>query len=119
MSAGYNNAVLLGRLCAPPEQLKTKAGNLFIKATIATSVYRKTADGTNEEHTSFLPATMFGKTAEIFLKYVQKGDMVMLAGRLDSVEWEGDDGKKRLSLSFIVEQINLLPSGRAKGSDGV
>jgi single-strand DNA-binding protein len=114
MSAGYNNVVLLGRLVAPPDQLKTKAGKLFIKATIAASVYRKAADGTGEEHTSFLPATMFGKTAELFLKYVQKGDMVHLVGRLDSTEWQGDDGKKRLSLSFNVEQINFLPNARAK-----
>jgi single-strand DNA-binding protein len=119
MSAGYNNAILLGRLVASPEQLKTKAGKLFIKATIAASVFRKAADGTGEEHTSFLPATMFGKTAELFLKYVQKGDMVHLVGRLDSTEWQGDDGKKRLSLSFIGEQINLLPNPRAKVGSGV
>jgi single-strand DNA-binding protein len=116
MSAGYNSAIVLGRLVAVPEQLKTKAGKFFIKATIAASVFRKAADGTGKEHTSFLLATMFGKTAELFLKYVQKGDMVHLVGRLDSTEWQGDDGKKRLSLSFVVEQINLLPNPQAKAA---
>jgi single-strand DNA-binding protein len=112
MSAGFNQVTILGRLCAPPEELKTKNGKLFIKATIAVSVHRKTAEGTGEEHTSFVPATMFGKTAEIFLKYVQKGDMVHLAGRLDSNEWKTDEGAKRLSLSFVVEQMSLLPNER-------
>ena len=109
---GFNQATLLGRLVSLPEQLKTKAGKLFIKATIAVSVQRKTPEGISEEHTSFVPATMFGKTAEIFLKYVEKGDMVHLAGRLDSNEWKTDEGARRLSLSFVVEQMNLLPNER-------
>jgi single-strand DNA-binding protein len=107
---------LLGRLCAPPEELKTKNGKWFIKATIAVSIHRKTTEGIGEEHTSFLPATMFGKTAELFLKYVQKGDIVHLAGRLDSNEWKTDSGEKRLSLSFVVDQLNFLPNELAKAS---
>jgi single-strand DNA-binding protein len=113
MSAGFNQATLLGRLVAPPEELYTKAGKVFIKATIAVSVHRKN-EGIGEEHTSYIPATAFGKTAELFLKYIQKGDMVHLAGRLDSNEWKTDDGNRRLSLSFVVEQLNLLPNSRAK-----
>jgi len=116
MSAGYNQATLLGRLCAAPEELKTKNGKLFIKATIAVSVHRKNPDGIGEEHTSFVPTTIFGKTAELFLKYVKKGDMVHLAGRLDSNEWKTDDGNKRLSLSFVVEQLNFLPNERSKAA---
>jgi single-strand DNA-binding protein len=113
MSAGFNQVIVLGRLAAEPEELKTKSGKLFIKATIAVSVYRKNAEGVSEEHTSFLPVTIFGKIAETFLSYVCPGDMVHLAGRLDSNEWKADDGKKRLSLSFTVEQLNLLPNNRA------
>jgi single-strand DNA-binding protein len=112
VSAGYNQTVLLGRLCSPPEKLKTKGGKLFIKAVIAVSVHRKSADGIGEEHTSFIPATMFGKTAELFRKYVAKGDMVHLAGHLDASEWKTQDGSKRLNLSFVVDQLNLLPNER-------
>ena len=114
MSAGFNQAILLGRLCSLPEQLTTKAGKVFIKATIAVSVHRKNSDGIGEEHTSFVPVTMFGKTAELFIKYIQKGDMVHLVGRLDSNEWKTQEGKARLSLSFVVEQLNFLPNERAK-----
>ena len=117
MSTGFNQAIVLGRLTAEPEELKTKNGKLFIKATIAVSIYRKNAEGVSEEHTSFLPTTIFGKTAELFLNYVHKGDLVHLVGRLDSNEWKADDGKKRLSLSFVVEQLNLLPNNRAKPAE--
>src|SRR5258707_8667691 len=114
--SGFNQATLLGRLCAPPEELQTRKRTLFIKATIAVSIHRKNAEGSGEEHTSFIPVMMFGKTAELFLKYVNKGDMVHLAGRLDSNEWEGNDGTKRLSLSLVVEQINFLPNERSKAA---
>lgn len=112
MSAGFNQVILLGRLTAEPEQLKTKAGKMYIKATISTSVHRKNADGINEEYTSFIPVTIFGKTAELFSKYVAKGDMVHLVGRLESNEWKREDGKKGVSLSFLVEGLNLLPNNR-------
>jgi single-strand DNA-binding protein len=111
---GFNQALLLGRLTSPPEELKTKNGKLFIKATIAVTVAQKSADGVSEERTSCVPATIFGRQAEVFLQYVQKGDMVHLAGRLDSNEWKTDSGEKRLSLSFVVEQLTLLPNDRAK-----
>jgi single-strand DNA-binding protein len=111
--SGYNSAVILGRLTGPPEQLTTKAGRLFLKATVAASVYQKKGDGTSEERTSFVPVTIFGRTAETFLKFVHKGDMVHLAGRLDSNEWTAGSGEKRLLLSFLVEQLSLLPNERA------
>lgn len=112
MSSGFNKVVILGRVTAEPEQLKTKAGRLFIKATIAVSCHRKSADGVNQEFNAFIPATIFGKTAELFSKYVWKGDMVHLTGRLESNEWKREDGKKGLSLSFLVEGLNLLPNNR-------
>ena len=112
--SGFNQAILLGRLCAPPEELTTKGGKLFIKAVIATSVHQKNSDGASEERTSFIPVTIFGRSAEIFLKYVSKGDTVHLVGRLDSNEYTTSSGDKRLILSFNVEAVNLLPNERAK-----
>lgn len=108
----FNQALLLSRLTAPPEQLQTKNGKLFLRATSAVTVAQKTGEGVNEERTSFIPATIFGRQAEVFLKYVQKGEMVHLVGRLDSNEWKTESGEKRLSLSFVVAQLNLLSNAR-------
>jgi len=110
--SGFNQAILFGRLAAPPEELKTKSGKLFLRATIVTSVYQRSAEGVSEERTSFIPVTIFGRQAEIFAQHVQKGDMVHLVGRLDSREYKTDSGEKRLSLGLIVEQLHLLPNER-------
>jgi single-strand DNA-binding protein len=108
--SGFNQAILLGRLVSPPEQLKTKNGKLFLRAVIVTDVYSRSADGSSEERTSFVPVTIFGKPAEVFLKYAGKGDLVHLVGRLDSREYQTDSGEKRLSLGLVVEQLHLLPN---------
>jgi single-strand DNA-binding protein len=112
--SGFNQAVILGRLVAPPEELTTKGGKLFIKAVVASSVHQKNSDGASEERTNFVPVTIFGRTAEVFRKYVQKGDMVHLVGSLTSNESTTGSGEKRLWLSFVVEQLTLLPNERAK-----
>jgi single-strand DNA-binding protein len=114
--SGFNQAIILGRLAAAPEELKTKNGKLFLRATIATSVYQKNAEGVSEERVSFVPATIFGRQAEVFCQYVQKGDMVHLAGRLDSREYKTESGEKRLSLGFVVEQVHLLPNKREQSA---
>src|SRR5690349_16800272 len=105
MSSGFNQVILLGRLAAPPEDLKTKVGKTFLRAVIATSVYQKISEGVSEERTSFVPVTIFGKPAEVFSKCVQKRDMVQLVGRLDSHEYKTESGEKRLTLGLIVEQL--------------
>jgi single-strand DNA-binding protein len=112
MSSGFNQAIILGRLVAPPEELKTKSGKLFLRAAIATSVYQKNAEGVSEERVSLVPVTIFGRQAEVFCQYVQKGDMIHLVGRQDSREYKTESGEKRLSLGFVVEQLHLLPNER-------
>jgi single-strand DNA-binding protein len=109
MSAVLNQSLLFGGLVAQPERLTTKVGKLLIKAAIAVSVHRKSQEG-NDERTSFLPVTLFGKLAETFLKYVQTADMVLIIGRLDSSEWNGSDAKKNLSLNFVAKSLQLLPN---------
>jgi single-strand DNA-binding protein len=112
MSSGFNQAILLGRPVAPPEELKSKSGKSYVRAVVAETVYSKTSEDVNEERTSFIPVTIFGRQAEVFSKYVQKGDLVHLVGRLDSREWTAESGEKRLTLGLVVEQLHLLPNER-------
>ena len=116
--SGYNSVLLLGRLAAEPEQLKSKSGKPFLKAVIATTVYQKSADGVSEERTSFIPVTVFAPLVDVFLKFVGKGDMVHLVGRLDSREYKTDSGEKRLTLGMVVEQLHLLPNERKNAATG-
>ncbi len=64
MGAGFNQAVILGRLAASAEMLTSKSGKQYVQATIAVTVYWQVEDGKGEERTSFITVTIFGRQAE-------------------------------------------------------
>jgi single-stranded DNA-binding protein len=113
MSSGYNCSTILSRVVGTPEQGKTESGALYLLARIPLLTYRRTACRQGEEVNTLLPVQIPGKTAEFFAKYVKKGHLVHLAGRLDGREWIAN-GKKGLSLSFIAETICFLPNSRSE-----
>src|ERR1700737_3658335 len=110
--SGFNSCVVLGRLDDAPEELKTKAGKLFLKAPIRVAMHRKNENNESEYKFCIVIATLYGPSVELFLKYVRKNDYVHLSGRLDSNEWITSAGKKRRSLAFVVEHIGFLPNKR-------
>jgi single-stranded DNA-binding protein len=111
MSAGFNQVVIMGRLIAPPERIATKSGSVMIKVTLEVATFRRGTDGINQEQITKVPATLFGKLAETFEAYVEPGHLVQLAGRLDGFERKAKGGGAWLTLSFIAEQLILLPNG--------
>jgi single-stranded DNA-binding protein len=111
MTSGYNCATIHGRFVGTPEEGKTKSGDLYLRATISLSTYRRTAHWQGEEANTHVPVMILGKTAEFFAEYVKKGDPAHMADRLDGHEWIAN-GKKGLSLSFIAETICFLPNSR-------
>ena len=112
MSTGFNQVIVLGRLTAEPERIATKSGSVMLKATLEVITYRRGTDGKGEEIQARVPATLFGKLAEMFESYVAPGQLVQVIGRLDAFEKQGKDGKAWLTLNFIAEQLILLPSER-------
>jgi single-stranded DNA-binding protein len=113
MSSGFNQAIVMGRLIAPAESIPTKSGSIMLKATLEVSTFRRGADGTNEEQITKLPVTIFGKLATTFAQYVDIGHLVQVVGRLDGYERPGKSGAGSwLTLSFIAEQLILLPNGK-------
>lgn len=64
-------------------------------------------NGLNREDTSFIPVVCFGKTAENGNKYIYKGMMIAVDGRLNQSSYE-KDGKKYNSIEVIADRIEYL-----------
>ena len=64
-------------------------------------------NGLNREDTSFIPIVCFGKTAENGNKYIYKGMMIAVEGRLSQNSYE-KDGKKYNSIEVIADRIEYL-----------
>ncbi len=107
-----NNVVLIGRLTKDVE-LKTTGSTSFAKINLAVDRNRKTKEG--EATADFIPVTLFSKAAENAAKYIGKGRLVAVSGRLQSGFYE-KDGRKVYTLDVIADEIQYLDRGEQSGA---
>lgn len=107
-----NNVVLIGRLTKAPE-VRYTAGTQTAVATFTVAIDRPTkADG--EKQTDFPRVICFGKQAENCEKYLDKGRMVGIQGRLQTGSYEKQDGSKVFTTDVVADRVEFLDFGDKK-----
>jgi single-strand DNA-binding protein len=109
--ASYNKIIVMGNITRTPETRHTQGGTSVTKFGMATN--RKFKD---HEEVCFVDLTAFGKVGEIIAQYCDKGDPLLVEGRLSYSTWEDKDGGKRSKHEVIVENMQLL-GGRKEGPE--
>lgn len=103
-----NSVTEIGRLTKNVELRVGKSGKAYAFITIAVNdTY--IVDGAVRESTQFIPVTIFGKMAVNASKYIGKGSLVQLTGRLQHGKWQ-KDGKDVYELSVVAERLTYLDS---------
>lgn len=74
-------------------------------------------NGFNKEDTNFIPITCFGKTAENGSKYIYKGMLIAVEGRISQNSYE-KDGTKYNSIEVIADRIEYLDKIKHEGQIG-
>lgn len=105
----YNKVVLTGNLTRDPELVTGAKGNVYVRSRMAVNHRYIDRDNNKQERTTFVDVSFFGKQAEVFSRYLKKGDPVLCEGRLEMHEWQADDGAKRSKLSIFGEGFRFLP----------
>lgn len=109
MSMDYNKSVLLGRLARDPEVKTMQSGQKTIHATICCGRQWKDKNtGEKQTHTDFINLSAWGGTADIFEKYVKKGDKILVEGRINTYSYDGKDGSKKYVTEVLVDSLILL-----------
>lgn len=103
-----NRVILIGRLTRDPELRKTPSGLAVASFSLAVDDSRKQPDGT--KNTLFMNCSLFGQRAEIFVKYVRKGSMVSVEGRLNQRKYTRKDGVQMTTIDTIVDNFDFLDS---------
>jgi len=87
MSIAFNSVTLVGRLVRDPEEKVANSGTVMSRFTIAVDRQKR-----DEDKADFFNITAFGNTAEFVNKYLVKGRLVLVEGRLqiDQVEKDGE-----------------------------
>jgi len=112
--AGINKVILVGRLGRDPEMKYLTNGDAVCNFSIATSDTWKDKDsGEKKEKTEWHRIVTFRKLAEICGKYLSKGSMVYIEGKLQTRSWE-KDGITRYTTE--IEAINMQMLDRKEGA---
>lgn len=101
-----NNLNLIGRLVRDVElKVLKNSDNHVVSFTIAVDNYISKEEG---KTTSFIPCVAFSKNAEIIAKYVKKGDLVALSGRLNQRSYKDKSDKTINVVEVIVTNVDLI-----------
>lgn len=116
-----NRAMIIGNLTRDPEVRKTSTGQSVCSFSVATNRNWTGQDGTKQEASDFHNVVAWGKLAEICGQYLTKGRKVYVDGRMQTRDWEGQDGVRRYRTEIVTENMIILdrPAGGApSGSTG-
>ena len=103
-----NRVVLVGRLTRDPELRKTTSGMSVASFTVA--VDNRTKGPNGEKTTSFIPCTVWNQQAENTSKFVHKGSLVGVEGRLNQRSYDSKDGRKVTVIEVICDSVQFLES---------
>ncbi len=106
-----NRAQIIGNLTRDPESRTTPTGQTVCNFSVATSSSWNNAQGQKQERTEYHPIVAWGKLAEICTQYLGKGRKVYVEGRLQTREWEAQDGSKKQRTEIVAENMIMLDRG--------
>ena len=100
---------LIGRLTRDPEVRYTAATQMAV-ATFTVAIDRPTRPGA-EKQTDFPRVTVFGKQAESCEKYLAKGRLVAVEGRLQTGSYQNKDGATVYTTDVVANRVQFLEWG--------
>ncbi len=115
-SRGVNKVILVGNLGQDPEVRYMPNGNAVANITVATSESWKDQQGQVQERTEWHRCVLYRRLAEIAGEYLKKGAKVYLEGRLQTREWQDQQGQKRYTTEIVVNEMQML-DGRSGGGN--
>lgn len=102
-----NKVMLVGRLARDPELRSTASGTSM--TTFAVAVDRRfQRDG--QPTADFFNVVAWGKQAEVISQYLSKGRQIALNGRLQTRNYQAQDGSKRYVTEVVLEEFDFIGS---------
>ena len=102
-----NSVELIGRLTKKPELAYNQNGNSYCRLTLAVNRPKK-EDGTQDA--DFISCVAWKNTADTICKYLNKGSLIGLEGRIQTGSYDREDGTKVYTTDVLVSRIHFLES---------
>ena len=117
--AYLNKVFLIGNLTRDPELRVTPKGTAVCQFGIAVNRQFKDESGATRDETTFVDIEAWGKQGELVSKYLTKGCLAMVEGRLKLDQWEDKtSGQKRSKLKVVLDNVQFLSTRGGAGGGG-
>ncbi|MVM34321.1 single-stranded DNA-binding protein [Spirosoma sp. HMF4905] len=105
---GLNKVTLIGNLGKDPEIQQLEGTISVTKFSLATTESFKDDKGQTQSTTEWHNIVLWRGLAEVAYKYLQKGSLVYLEGKLKTRQFEDKEGKNRYITEIVADQLIML-----------
>ena len=113
----FNKVIISGNLTRDPEVRALPSGQTVVSFGVATNRVWTNQSGEKQEAAEFHNVVAFGKLADICSRYLNKGRLVLIEGRLQTRSWQGQDGIKRYKTEIVADNMQMGPRWSASSSE--
>lgn len=111
-----NRVTLVGRITKDPE-LRTSPSNVsFVAFSVAVNRIGNNANG--EREADFINCVAFNKQAENLARFIKKGNMIGVEGKLQTRRYQATDGSNRVATEVICDMVHFLESRSTSNNQG-
>lgn len=114
MAYSLNRAQIIGNVTRDPET-RMAGGQPVATFAVATNFTWTDSTGQKKEKAEFHNIVVWRKLAEIAQNYVKKGGKIFVEGKMQTREWEGEDGVKRYKTEIVADNLILLDGRKGEG----
>ena len=106
--AGINKVILVGHLGRDPEVRTIESGAKVARFTLATTEVYKDKNGERKEITEWHNVICWRNLADIAEKYLSKGKLTYVEGKLRTRSWDDNTGAKRYTTEVVADNFIML-----------
>jgi single-strand DNA-binding protein len=112
-----NSVELIGRLTRDPE-VRYTSGSQTAVATFTIAIDRPQRQDGGERQADFPRITVFGRQAETCEKYLKKGRMVAIQGRIQTGQYQNKNGDTVYTTDVVANRVEFIDWGGQQGQGG-
>lgn len=110
---GLNKVMLIGRTGNAPEVRHLEDGTCVANIGLATGESYKNKAGEKVDKTEWHRVVFWKKLAEIVEKYVTKGQLLYVEGKIQIRKWQDKDGNEKFTTEIVANSMQMLSKNEA------
>jgi single-strand DNA-binding protein len=111
-----NKVFIMGRLTADPQLRSTKGGSAVAVFSLATNRVWNDKNNQKQEEVEYHNIVVWGRQAEIVSKFLLKGQIALVEGRMATRSYEDKTGQKKYVTEIVAERVQFGPKASGAGA---